>query len=130
MSGRKLAEYSLRVLDDGQELYFRERAETICPPGVSPFHGIRWLNNGYLHVHRLEVFELVDGAMVEQIEVRSIKINCGEKFICQRPHGAGWRVHNDDSDNYTIYRRPAPASRRIFADVGSWLRARAEDEGV
>jgi hypothetical protein len=130
MLGRKIAEYSLRVLDDGREVFFRDIAETICPPGFSSFEGIRYLNNGYLHVHRLEVLELPNGEIVEEIEVRSIKINCGERFIAPHPHGAGWRVHNDKSDNYTIYRRHAPAERRIFSDVGAWLRARAEDEGV
>lgn len=130
MLGRKVAEYSLHVFADGAELYFNERAETITPLEYAPFEAISWGYNGYMRVHRVEVLELGDGSQVEQIVVRSIKVNCGEKFICPRPHGAGWQVHNDESDNYTVYRRGAPAARQIFDDIGAWLRARAEVEGV
>ena len=128
MSGRKIAEYSLHVFDDGREVYFQERAETICPLQFSPFESIRWGYNGHMRVHRLEVIELASGRVIEQIVVRSIKVNHGEKFICPRPHGARWKVHNDDSDNYTVYRRRPPAKRTVFADVAAWLRARAESE--
>jgi hypothetical protein len=52
--------------------------------------------------------KLGNGRIVEQITIPSIKMDRGSHFMCPKPHGVGWKLHDAESDKYTVYRRPLP----------------------
>jgi hypothetical protein len=112
---RKIDNYCLRVQPDGQEVRFAG------PPNES--YGINHLRTDgcRLHVHHVFLFEAQDGSLFEEMETGSIKLDGGERFICPRPHGRGWTIHNEESDNYTIYRWAFPSGDYpMFPSIRAW----------
>lgn len=118
---RKIAEYSLQVRKDGQERRFRQLPKVVVPYGFGPMLVIS-VDGGprTTLVQHVRLFEAEDGSLFEELEVRTVKVNCGERFICPEPHGVGWTVHDDESENFTVYRRPMPGGERpTFADASA-----------
>lgn len=124
VSERKVGEYSLHVRADGEEVNFRELPWDPLTRYPRPL-----LRSGSaaLPVHVVTVFEQADSSLIEQIEVRSIKVNMGETFIYPRPHGVGWTKWDPDDrdpENYTLYRRPkSSGERRTFNSLREYLEA-------
>lgn len=121
---RKVKEYSLHVLANGNEVLFAELPHV----PLEPLHWMRLLRDykgpSVAHVHHVALLELRDGSTVEEINIPSIKIDGGQAFICPKPHGAGWKVHNDTFDNFTLYRRPTPTGeRQTFSSYTAYLDA-------
>jgi hypothetical protein len=82
-------EYWLVVSPDGSEQRFRHEPE----------------NFKSLHVEVL----VIDVVVVEQTRTRNIQDWAGAfgTVTSVRPKGGGWQLHDDTSDNYTVWRRRA-----------------------
>jgi hypothetical protein len=55
----------------------------------------------------VEVIDAERGRHVEQTYTRSVRRGNGD-WITVHPRGAGWQIHDDSSDHYTVWRRPCP----------------------
>jgi hypothetical protein len=77
--------YYLHVTADGCELRLNQR----------PFSH---------HAMHVEVID-VDGMLIEQTTMQSVRLGDIEGWIMPKPHGRGWLLHDDSSDHWTIWRR-------------------------
>ena len=80
---RKIDQYCLHVAEDGREIRFPG------PPTLS--YGINYVrkdecpySESCVLVHPVHLFEAEDGFLFEELEVRSIKVNCAAR----RSHAA------------------------------------------
>jgi hypothetical protein len=113
----KVREYALHVRPDGVEVLYRRLPEIIHHSGGGFFEGIRSRERGgIVRAHNVVVLKLGNGRLVEQTTIQSIRVNRGQAYICPQPRGEGWKVHDDHSDNYTVYRRPLPKGERAMFD--------------
>lgn len=100
---KKISEYSLHVCADGEEVLFSEL------PRPHPYH--HWMlliqhYNNPVQVHHVIEYELPDGSRIEQTSLPTIE--CYMRIICPKPRGDDWKVHDNNSDKITVYRRPKP----------------------
>src|SRR4051812_28848584 len=109
-----VAKYSLHIAESGVELRFDgERPLRFEPRPWMQVIDIYRI--GLLLVHHVYVFEGDDGGLFEQTHITSIETGPGKledgtlyagRIIHPKPHGRGWLLHNDSSDNYQSFRRP------------------------
>lgn len=101
---KQISEYSIHVRPNGEELLFSERPE--------PHPHYRWMllirqsNDQRLQAHHVIEYELPDGSRIEETSLPTIE--CYMRIICPKPHGEGWKLHDNTSDKFTVYRRPKP----------------------
>lgn len=87
---RKVARRWLHVSDDGSEFWYTRE-----PPRRE------------MKTLAVYFIDIGGGRLVQQADT----FNIGEPgtfalIRCVKPRGEGWRIHNDNSDSYTVWRRP------------------------
>ena len=112
---RKVKEYSLHVLANGNEVLFAELPHV----PLEPLHWMRLLRDykgpSVAHVHHVALLELRDGSTVEEINIPSIKSTAAKPSSARsRTVRDGRSITTPSTTSRSIGGQRRPASARLL----------------